>query len=795
MRKLTAVLTKSGAMLLGSTILCSSGTALAQQANTNNDDDIVVTASKREQNLQDVPMAISAIGTERLSELQVKEFQDVVKFLPSVTIQTAAPGFAQVYFRGVASGENANHSASLPTVGTYLDEMPVTTIQGALDIHAYDLARVEALAGPQGTLYGASSMAGTIKLVTNKPDTSGTYGEVGAEINSVAHGDFGGVAEGFVNARLSDRAALRLVGWYRHDGGYIDNIPGSRTYPTSGITQNNAALVEKNYNDADTYGARLALGIELDDNWTIRPTIMGQIQNTNGSYAQERSTAVTKDLQTVQYNPESSKDKWLQAALTIEGKLGSWDLTVTGGHLRRKTEVESDYSDYAYFYDALAGYGAYFYDNNGDLVSPNQYILGIDRYKKSFVEARVASPADAPIRFIGGLFWQRQAHNIEQHYIVDGISDDIQVPGTVDNIWLTKQLRVDRDYAAFGEISFDITDKLTFTGGGRVYKFDNSLVGFFGYNNPGFSSNPVYACQGPAIVAGSPCTNLDKRTKDTDFIHKLNLTYKFTPDALVYATWSRGYRPGGINRRGSLPPYGSDTLDNYEFGWKTSWGPVRFNGAIYQEDWNNIQLSFLGLNGLSEIRNAGIARIRGIELDLGYRENGFSINAGMSYNDATIRRDFCAIANATFDCTLPGSDGADNALLAPRGTSLPVTPKLKGNIVTRYEFPLGGLGGHVQFAVNHIGKRRSDLRTFENQLKGTLKAYTTVDISVGVKAESWKAELFATNLFDSNGIINTGIQCLETTCGDPDGISSTGGVFYDTPIRPRLIGLKISKEF
>jgi len=790
MRKLSAVLTKSGAVLLGSTILCTSGTALAQQANTGNDDDIVVTASKREQNLQDVPMAISAIGNERLAELQVKEFQDVVKFLPSVTIQTAAPGFTQVYFRGVASGENANHSASLPTVGTYLDEMPVTTIQGALDIHTYDLARVEALAGPQGTLYGASSMAGTIKLVTNRPDTSGTYGEVGVEINNVAHGDFGGVAEGFLNAKLGDRAAARLVAWYRKDGGYIDNIAGSRTYPTSGITQNNTALVEKNYNDADTYGARLALGIELDDDWTIRPTIMGQIQKTNGSYAQERSGAVTKSLQTVQYNPESSKDKWLQAALTIEGKVGSWDLTVTGGHLRRKTDVESDYSDYAYFYDALYGSGASFYDNNDNLVSPNQYILGIDRYKKSFVEARIASPADAPIRFIGGLFWQRQAHNIEQHYVVDDIADSIQVPGTVDNIWLTKQLRIDRDYAAFGEISFDITDKLTLTGGGRVYKFDNSLVGFFGYNNPGFSSNPVYACQGPAVVAGSPCTNLDKRTKDTDFIHKLNLTYKFTDDALVYATWSRGYRPGGINRRGSLPPYGSDTLDNYEFGWKTSWGPLRFNGAVYQEDWKNIQLSFLGLNGLSEIRNAGIARIRGIELDVGYRQDGFSINAGMSYNDAEIRRDFCRIANATFDCTTAG-----NSRLAPAGTGLPVTPKLKGNVVTRYEFPIGDLGGHVQFAVNHTGKRRSDLRTFENELKGTLKSYTTVDFSLGVKADDWKAELFATNLFDSRGIINTGVQCLETTCGDPDGISSTGGVFYDTPIRPRLIGIKVSKEF
>lgn len=824
MRKLSAVLTKSGAFLLGSTILCTSGTALAQQSNTNDDRDIVVTASKREQNLQDVPLAITAIGTERLDELQVKEFQDVVKFLPSVTIQTAAPGFSQVYFRGVASGENANHSASLPTVGTYLDEMPITTIQGALDIHAYDLARVEALAGPQGTLYGASSMAGTIKLVTNQPDTSGTYGEVGVELNNVAHGDFGGVVEGFINAPLGERAALRLVGWYRHDAGYIDNIPGSRTYriwqptdtdgdgendtlvdaPGDDITQTNADLAKKNYNDADTYGARLALGIDLDDDWTLRPTIMGQIQKTNGSFAQERSNSVTGKLQTVQYNPESSKDKWLQAALTIEGKLGNWDLTVTGGHLRRKTDVQSDYSDYAYFYDALAGSAVYLYDNAGDQISPNQYIRGIDRYRRNFFEARVASPADARIRFIGGLFWQRQKHNIEQHYIIDDLSDDLQVPGTVDNIWLTKQIRVDRDYAAFGEISFDITDKLTLTGGGRVYKFDNSLVGFFGYNNPGFSSNPVYACQGPAVVDGSPCTNLDKRTKKTDFIHKLNLTYKFSDDALVYATWSRGFRPGGINRRGSLPPYGSDTLDNYEFGWKTSWGPVRFNGAIYQQDWNDIQLSFLGLNGLSEIRNAGVARIRGIELDLGYRQDGFSINAGMSYNDAEIRRDFCAIANPEFDCSLDadldGSGAIDddseiNATLAPKGTSLPVTPKFKGNIVARYEFPVGDLNAHVQFAVNHIGKRRSDLRTQENGIKGMFDAYTTADVSVGVKGESWKAEVFATNLFDSNGTINAGVQCLETTCGDPDGVTPNGGVFYDTVVRPRLIGIKVSKEF
>jgi iron complex outermembrane recepter protein len=806
------------ATLLASSAMGFAMPAAAQDAAEEaNSDEIVVTAQKREQNLQDVPLAITAIGNEKLDQLQVNEFADVVKFLPSVVIQQAGPGFAQVYFRGVSSGENANHSASLPTVGTYLDEMPITTIQGALDIHAYDLARVEALAGPQGTLYGASSMAGTLKLVTNQPDTSGFYGNAGVEINNVAHGDFGSIFEGFINAPLSDRAALRLVGWYRDDGGYIDNIPGSRTYPLSGITQSNAALVEKNYNDAQTYGARLALGIDLDDNWTIKPTIMGQVQKTEGSYARERSGQNSGKYQIVQYNPEGSKDKWINGALTIEGKLGNWDMTLTGGHLRRKTQTESDYADYGYFYDAISGYGSFWYDNAGNLVSPNQYIQGIDRYKKSFGEFRLASPQDASLRFIGGLFWQRQSHNIEQNYIIDNIADVITVPGTDSNIWLTKQQRTDRDYAAFGELSFDVTDQLTLTGGARLYKYDNSLVGFFGFAE-GYSGDKfdpvtglfavdgtgVAACNGaPAIVNGSPCTNVNKSTSDTDAIYKLNATYKINDDALIYATWSRGFRPGGINRRGTLPPYGADELDNYELGWKTTFGGFRFNGAVYQLDWNNIQLSFLGANGLTEIRNAGIARIRGAEIDVGYRSGGFSINAGFSYNDAEIRRDFCRVANPQFDCTLPLPDSNrdndllpdTNELLAPSGSRLPVTPKFKANLVARYEFPIGDWNGHVQLAGNHTGSRTSDLRTAQKAIKGGLAAYTTVDFSIGIKNDDWKIEAYATNLLDEFGVVNTGVSCVETICGDPGGVTPGGGAFYDTIIKPRVIGLKFSRDF
>ena len=778
--------------LLGSSAIAAAQPALAQSAPAAGEDGVIlVTAQKRTENLQDVPIAITALGGEKLRELQVKELQDAVKNIPSVTIQTTQPGFSQVYFRGVASGENANHSGPLPTVGTYLDEMPITTIQGALDMHAYDIARVEALAGPQGTLYGASSMAGTIKIVTNKPDYSGTYGAADMELNSVAHGDVGGVAQGFLNFRLSDRSALRVVGWYRHDGGYIDNIAGSRTYPVSGITQTNTDLVEKNYNDVDTYGARMALGIELDDDWTITPTLMGQVQKVNGSFAQERSSAVSKKLQTVQYNPESSKDEWYQAALTIEGKIGNWDLVATGGILNRKDRTESDYSDYSYFYDALYGSGEFLYDNAGDLVSPNQYIKGRDKYRRQFGELRISSPQDSRLRLMAGLFAQRQVHEITQNYIIDGIADAITVPGTESDIWLTRQKRVDRDYAAFGELSFDITDQLTATGGLRVYRYKNSLVGFFGYSAGYSPRTGVAACFEEAKVAGSPCTNLDAKTSDTGSIYKANLTYKLTPDWLVYATWSRGFRPGGINRRGGQPPYAPDTLDNYEFGWKSQIGAFHFNYAMFREDWSNIQLSFLGENGLTLIRNAGQARIYGVEFDMGYRKGGLTLNASGSYNDAKITKDFCLIANATFDCSIP--DG--NTRLAQAGTHLPITARFKGNALARYEFPIGEWTGHIQGAVNYIGKRRSDLRNAENAIKGEFAAYTTADFSIGIKNDVWRFDIYANNMFDSNGVINSSVQCLETTCGDPLGQTGTGGVFYDYVIRPRVIGLKIGRDF
>lgn len=782
-------------MLTGVAPAAAQETAAAAEADSPAIDEIVVTAQKRSENLQDVPLSIQAFGTEKLDELQVSDFNDYARFLPSVSFQTFGPGAAAVYMRGIASGENTNHSASLPSVGIYLDEQPITTITGALDVHVYDMARVEALAGPQGTLYGASSQSGTIRLITNKPDPSGFSGGADLEVNSIKDGGVGYVAEGFANAPVSDDAAIRLVGWYKHDAGYIDNVPATRTYPINmfdangdlvdlpgdDISINNAALVEKDYNDVDTYGARAALRIDLDDSWTVTPSIMAQDQESNGSFAYDPDVG---DLDINRYYPERAHDRWYQAAATIEGSISNLDVVYAGAYLQRKINGESDYSDYSFFYDTCCGYSSYITDNAGNFINPSQRIVSVDRFTKQSHELRLSTAQDARLRIVGGLFYQRQTHNIEQNYIIDGLADAIAISTKPDNIWLTKQFRVDRDYAAFGEVAFDITDKLTATGGLRLFKSDNSLKGFFGFG-AGFSSGTGEAvCFGPPVVDGSPCTNLDKRTKQTDVTHKLNLTYKIDDDKLVYATWSRGFRPGGINRRGTLDPYDADFVTNYELGWKTTFADnrVRFNGAAYWLEWDDIQFSFLGANGLTEIRNAGKARVRGVETQLNFAvTDAFSLSAAAAYNDAELRKDFCLIANPQFDCTTAG-----NSTLAPAGTRLPITPKFNGNVVARYEMEFGDWQAHLQGSVITQTNRWVDLRLTERAILGRMPGYTTADFSVGAERGDLSLELFVTNAFDSRGNIFRFAQCAETTCGDKT---------YILPTQPRTIGLKVGQKF
>jgi iron complex outermembrane receptor protein len=783
---------------LAAAMLAVSPVTLSQESSGVVLENVIVTAQKREENLQDVPVSITALSTQKLEDLHIADFDDYAKFMPSLSYQGFGPGFARVFFRGVSSGDNGNHSGSQPTVGQYLDEQPITTIQGALDIHIYDIARVEALAGPQGTLYGASSQAGTIRIITNKPDPSDFSAGYDLEGSSV-DGEGGYVVEGFVNLPIGEKAAIRLVGWDKKDPGYITNAAGTRTYPTAGITIDNADFVKDDYNDVDTYGARLALRVDLNDNWTITPTLMAQKQKANGSFAYDPSVG---DRQVNKYRPEKSEDTWTQAALTVEGKIGSLDLVYAGAYLRRDVDTQSDYSDYSYFYDVL-----YYYtlpNDDGDIIDPTQYIQGKDRYKRQAHEIRLSSPDDWRVRFVGGLFYQHQEHGIEQRYLVSDLTSDYEVTGWADTIWLTEQKRVDRDYALFGEVSFDITSKLSGTVGARVFEADNTLEGFYGYaeaysssgtngetrcnnllNDPGDRSTWV-----PFTAVGTaPCKNLDKRVKEDDWTPKLNLTYRFNDDALVYATYSEGFRPGGVNRRGDFPPYDADFLKNYELGWKTTWGGnrVRWNGAIFVEDWDKFQYSFTGENGLTNVTNAGGARITGVETDIEVAvTEGFLVSGGLSVLDAELTEDFCQELNSDTGLPLPSDECVGTpSPFAPDGTPLPVVPDYKANITARYSFDMGSLDAYVQGAYVYQDSTDPSLLPDENVIMGTNGAYGIADFSAGFGKDSWNVGLFVDNAFDERASIARFVQCATNVCTRP----------YIITNQPRTFGVKFGQRF
>jgi iron complex outermembrane receptor protein len=813
-------------LLLASTALAAFATTASAEAaadtpaSTVTDGEIVVTAQKRAESLQNVPISIQALSTQKLEQLNISNFNDYTRQLPSVSFQTTQPGSTSVYIRGVASGGDGNHSGSLPSVGVYLDEQPITTIGGTLDLHIYDVARIEALSGPQGTLYGASSEAGTIRIITNKPDTSGFYGAMDVEGNTVTKGGQGGKVEGFVNAPLSDTIAVRLVGYYEHDAGYIDNVPGTRSFlpQPGGITIDNKDFVKKDYNDVDKFGGRAALKIDLDDNWTATATAFGQDQKNHGFFAQDPKVG---DLKVQHFGKEYYHDRFGQGALTIEGKISNWDLTYAGAYMKRKITSSSDYTDYAEAYDNLysssGGLAGYFYyqDNAGKQIVPVQRIIGRDNFNKLSQELRIASPQDSRFRVVGGAFYQRQFHHIRQDYQVAGLASALSVNGSPGTLWLTEQNRVDRDYAGFGEAAFDILPTLTLTGGLRYYKYDNSLIGFFGfgrnpagppYNAAGSSRTGVAACYNsdgttvrdnpagtllPAAVANSPCTNLGvfangkvgaKHAKDDGFIHKLNLTWKIDPTHMVYATWSRGFRPGGINRRADIAPYQTDYLTNYELGWKTSWGGrlLRWNGAIFWQDWKKFQYSFLGANSFTEIHNGPNARIRGIESDVTLVPlDGLSLSATGAYIDAKIRNNLCSIDDPTFTC-------ATSSVVAPKGTRLPVTPKFKVSGTARYEMPIGPGKAHVQSNITYSSSASSSLRigTATTTPPPRLDSYALVDFSIGYDWSRVTTELFVSNLFDKRAQISSFEQC---------GACSQRDYFVVYP--PRTIGVKLGYKF
>ncbi len=814
-------------------------------------EEVVVTAQKRTENLQNVPISIEVLSGAQLEELNVGGLDGYVKYSPSIAYSrgdgqggNGQPGSSHIYMRGVVSTANENHSGSQPTVGTYFDEQPVTTIDGTPDIHLYDIQRIEVLEGPQGTLYGSSSEAGTVRIITNKPDPTKFSASYDVQMNRISVGGaFGYGADAYVNIPITDSLAVRLVGFYEKDGGYISNVAGTnsnaciqngvRTFPTwSGQAStypavapcpppgvigagaiSNSAYVQDNYNYVFNKGGRAAIKWDINDNWSVTPSAMVQSLEANGFFGYDPGVG---DLQLAHFGPEKSDDTFTQSALTVEGKFNNFDLTYAGAFMKRDTHSIADYSDYSEFYDRVFGSGAYWTDAAGKPIMPQELVVTKGYFQKWSQELRLSTPQDLPVHATAGLFVERQQHRIWEQYVMpgfgftnpygtlnsatpnpDGLSQALSIPTLANTIWLTDETRVDHDEAAFAQVTWDITSNWSLNGGLRYYTFDNTLQGFYGYSlNYPFSSG-VKQCFGPPTTPYAPCTNLNNRVTGSGNVPRANVTYKFDADKLVYATFSKGFRPGGVNRTSEpgIGPYQTDYLKNYEIGWKTQWldHRLRWNGAVFWEDWNNFQFSFLGPNSVTIIVNGGDARIKGIENELEWAaSNNLTLSTSFTFLDPRLTQNYCGtvgVTNCPTQSTTVNFGPGAPALIgpqAPSGTNLPITPKFKGNLIARYQFDEAlGWKPFGQAAWVYQSQSTQTLRVDQAPVVGNQLAYGLVDLTGGAQRDNTMVQLVVTNVADKRA------QLSRFTQTSPTNDSQA----YIIPTQPRTIWLKLGQKF
>ncbi len=712
-------------------------------------EEIMVTAQKREQNLQDVPVAVTAFNNTALTELGIQGFADFAAMVPSLNYKSFGyPGGATLYMRGAADGGDGNPSGSAPSVAVYLDEQPVSSIGSNLDIHIYDMERIEALVGPQGTLYGASSQTGTVRYITNKPDPAAFEGGIDVQGYGMTDGDTSYSVEGFVNFPISDNAAIRLVGWYLDEGGWIDNVatdantvagpnqqvagvytyslPGARTF-----TLTNDALVKEDQNELTKIGARAALGIDLNENWTATASVFYQDMESEGVWEHAPSLVGERNVQ--RYSPDRYDDEWTQFGLTVEGEFADHRLVYAGAFMDRDAFYEGGYHAYG-DYNGYSLYWACDYTGTAatDCTSREEFATSPYAWERTSHELRLLSMGDSRLHYTVGAFYEKIEFTYQLNFFQQGMSEAVWVTGIPDLYFRTWQTREDSQFALFGEVTFDLTDSVSVTGGVRYFDEEGTVQGVVGWDNTVFDP------------PGTWDTFIDSKVSNDDAIFKANVTWTVTDDVMLYATWSEGYRAGGINRDPGLPPSAltwiPDIMTNYEIGWKTTLanGRVRLNGAAYLMEWDDVQYTIYNF-GLSaccgNVYNLATAEITGLEFDLtALISEAFTLSLAGAYNDAETTADF----------NLPTAGGT--TLAVPDGSPLPSVPDFKGTVVARYEFDLtSSLPAYAQLSWSYTGSSESEITPGSSFPQDS---YSIGNLRAGINQGSWGVDLFVDNVSD-----------------------------------------------
>ena len=786
--------------------------------------EVTVTANRRVENAQDVPIAIQALTGEALQQLSIENFDDVVKYLPNVTMAGGGPGQSNIYMRGLSIGpgtiQGSGAVGDFPNVAVYLDDQSAQLPNRNLDIYAADLERIEVLEGPQGTLFGAGAEAGVVRYITNKPKLNVTEGDVNAGYAYTAHGDHSSNVDAMINLPLiEDTLAVRAAIYNDSRGGYINNVPGTfvRQSSDAGIhyagytnnipgpasalnSVNNNNLVGNAINPVTYQGIRVGALWKINEDWTALLVQSYQDMDAQGVFYETPQASGTgqnlPDLSVQLYNPSYDKDRFENTAITVNGKVGPLSLVYSGAYLVRNVEQVQDYTAYARgtytdYYQCVPPSGS----TAAQCYSPSATWHDQERDVHQSHELRLTTPDDWRLRAVGGIFWENYLIHEQTDWMyktAPGFTDVGPPPGAYannpdirnDNVsFFDDVLRGYKQRAVFASVDFDIIPKvLTITAGTRYYRFDDSEVG------SAVGSFGCYAAGAPPCLASALNLNAENlRTTYTGVRSRGNLTWKIMPDVMVYYTWSQGFRPGGFNRSShysSVIDYATplafapDTLTNNEFGWKTEWLDHRFqfNTAIYQENWKNVQDTFFdptaALGNLAFETNGPSYRVRGVETQIiGRIIRGLTVTGAASWNSSSQ-------SNSQYLTSVSGQPitSIPNPYGTP-GSTLAESPPFQGNLRIRYEFDWGVYHPFVQVGGQHQAHSHSATGYVQNYDQA---AYSTYDAFAGVSKDDWTAQLYCENLTDTRADMFT---------------SNSQQVMAITVNRPRTAGLKFSYKF
>ena len=850
-------------------------------ASANTIEEIVVTAQRRIENAQDVPIAMQAFSAKSLTQLNVANFDDLVKYLPDVAASTAAPGQSNIFMRGLGVGDQGTQSGGsingFPNVAIYLDDQSGQLPGRNLDVYAADLERVEVLEGPQGTLFGAGAQAGVIRYITNKPKLDKTEFTATAAYGVTAGGAPNTDMTGVFNLPLiDDKLAVRGVIYNERRGGYINNVPGTFTrkatdlgihyanYPDGCVQSqfaapgdvvctpppnssvlSNANIARNAINPVTYTGFRGSVLWNISDDWNALVTQSYQHLDAEGVFYQmphgSDGEVLPKQSVTL-FNDSYAKDKFTNTAWTLNGRIGALKALYTGSYLTRDIEQLQDYTNYSrgLYADYYQCHGAQPGDGlEATCYSPSSIWTEVESSAHTTHEFRLSTPDDWRLRGIVGAFWEKLNLNdqLDWNYknlpaCVDASSvgcltnigtmpgSSVNNPGTRgDHVSFFNDVK--RGYkqtAFFASFDFDLIPKvLTLTAGTRYFHFNNfekgSVVGSFYCYQAGAAPCPNLGLSG---------TNIDDEhlnSTEKGFRSRANLTWRPVHDLLIYYTWSQGYRPGAFNRTtGCYIPnaqnvalycspsaFKSDDLNNNELGWKGEFFDhrVQWNGALYQEDWKNVQVSFFDpgvLGNLGFGTNGPDYRIRGIETSFVVAvTKGLTLTGAASWNQSKQTNSPLLIANnpdllASTDPLNVADYGkpitsVQNPYGEP-GSPSANSPPLQYNLRVRYQWSMDSYNMFWQIGGTHTAHSYTQSSTSPALSQGdnistTLirfenPAYSQFDASIGVARDAWTAELYSQNLTNKNVSTFT---------------STNQFVVAENILRPRIIMLRLGYKF